>query len=314
MPVVQDTPGDTTTWEADILNGIGAPTSSNNVGKLNAWNRCEGNKAGGSGLPINNPFNTTLNINAGTSVNGAGVKAYPSWAAGLQATVQTLQGGAYKAIVQNLTSDGPFDQFASAVGSSPWGTSGACIASTGGGTNSAGSPGGGTGSSSSGGTGPAGCVITMPVTNSCILSRSNLKALKGGLLMVAGGGMFVAGALVLVAFGLQRTGAARTAASTLRVTGAGKVLKGLGGATGGSSRASSRTTRPRATAARSASSRPAGSSSSSSARGRLRPLPDEEPIEDEADELFEQTRGAGRANRRGYRRAMDTDDLRRRTG
>lgn len=312
MPVAQDTPGDTTTWEADILNGIGAPTSSNNVGKLNAWNRCEGNKAGGSGLPINNPFNTTLNINAGTSVNGAGVKAYPSWAAGLQATVQTLQGGAYKSIVQNLTSDGPFDQFASAVGSSPWGTSGACIASTGGGTSSAGSPGGGAGSSSSGSTGPAGCVITMPVTNSCILSRSNLKALKGGLLLVAGGGMFVAGALVLVAFGLQRSGAARTASNTLRVTGAGKVLKGLGGATGARSKATTGTT-GRARPSRSSSSRPAGSSSSSSARVRLRPLPDEEPIEDEADELFEQTRGSARANRRGYRRAMDTDDLRRRT-
>ena len=125
-PVVSTSSGG---WQSDILAGIGAPQSASNIRKLSAWNQCEGNKGGASGVPINNPFNTTLSCCGGTSVNSAGVKAYPSWSAGLQATVSTLQSGFYVRIVNNLRSDGSFSDFASSVGSSPWGTSGSCIAS-----------------------------------------------------------------------------------------------------------------------------------------------------------------------------------------
>lgn len=318
MPQVPPS-NDQTTWESDILTGIGAPVTSNNTGKLNAWNRCEGNKSGGSGLPINNPFNTTLSINAGTSVNGAGVKQYPSWAAGLQATVQTLQGGAYKSIVSNLTSDGPFDQFASAVGSSPWGTSGSCIASVGGGTSSASQPGGGSGgaagsgSSSSGGSSSASaCVINVPVVG-CMLTKSNVKALKGGLLIAGGGILLLSGTLVLVAFGLQRSGAARVASRTLSTTGLGKVAKVSLRGTRASTATAKQTVRSTGSTGRAATQRPSA---------RLRPLPDEvglqaEESRDEGDELFDMTRGSGRQNRAGYKRAMgaarDTSDLTRKT-
>lgn len=133
------------TWETDILGGLNAPATANNIGKLDAWNRCEGNAAGLSGLPINNPFNTTLVYGGGTTVNSAGVKAYPSWSVGLQATLITLQSVSYRGIVTNLQQDGAGAQFANAVGNSPWGTSGSCIASVLGTTTSGLSPGGGTG-------------------------------------------------------------------------------------------------------------------------------------------------------------------------
>lgn len=122
--------GNNNSWIGGILAGIGAPSSANNQAKLNAWNACEGNLSGHSGLGINNPFNTTLNCcGAVGSVNSVGVKSYPTLSAGVAATVQTLQGGQYSAIVQNLQSDGSTSAFAAAVGSSPWGTSGSCIAS-----------------------------------------------------------------------------------------------------------------------------------------------------------------------------------------
>jgi hypothetical protein len=132
-------------WETDILNGLGAPGSGNNVQKLDAWNACEGNKAGASGLPINNPFNTTYSGFGGVSVNSAGVKSYPNWASGLSATLATLRSSYYTAIVANLTGDGTGSQFAGAVGASPWGTSGSCIARVMGTVVGGGDPGGGGG-------------------------------------------------------------------------------------------------------------------------------------------------------------------------
>lgn len=123
------TGGQSTSWITGILSGIGAPATQNNGNKLQAWNACEGNLNGHSGLGINNPFNTTLDCCGGQSVNSAGVKAYPTMAAGVQATVQTLQSKLYAAIVSNLQNDGSTQAFGLAVGSSPWGTSGGCISS-----------------------------------------------------------------------------------------------------------------------------------------------------------------------------------------
>lgn len=117
------------TWANDILSKFGAPQTQNNLQKLAAWNACEGNLNGQSGLGINNPFNTTLSCcGALRSVNSAGVKYYPSISAGVDATVQTLQSPRYSLVVANLRGDGSASTFATAVGSSGWGTSGSCIA------------------------------------------------------------------------------------------------------------------------------------------------------------------------------------------
>jgi Lysozyme like domain len=136
------------TWETDVLTAINAPTSANNIAKVNAWNACEGNNPlpQGSGIPINNPFNTTLNCCGGVNFgNSAGVKAYPSWSAGVQATAQTLQAGRYVQVVSNLQSDGSIQAFQSALNSSGWagaGGYGNCIVSRAGPTSASPGPSG----------------------------------------------------------------------------------------------------------------------------------------------------------------------------
>lgn len=123
------------TWQTDILNGINAPTSQNNINKMTAWTACEA-----PGLALyNNPFNTTLPMTGSYTVvvlnaNGGGVQKYPNMAIGIQATVNTLLRSSpsfgYSRIVNNLRNDGPQQMFAQAVGSTPWGTSGTCIANS----------------------------------------------------------------------------------------------------------------------------------------------------------------------------------------
>jgi hypothetical protein len=237
-------------WVADLLNALKAPISAGNVSKLEAWNACEGNATGGSGLPINNPFNTTLSGYGGSSVNSAGVKHYPSWSGGLQATIDTLQANRYKSVVTNLQQDGPGGDFATAVGSSGWGTSGSCIAGKVGNATNGGTPAGGAGTTGAGGAGPSGCAIHIPsfagIGGGCLITNSNLKAIKGGLLVWAGGGVFAMGVLVLAAYGFQRSGAAKTASKALKVTPVGKVARAANRTTGG---ATSRTASPRTTPA-----------------------------------------------------------------
>jgi hypothetical protein len=120
-------------WKAGILAGIGAPNSANNQHKMTAWNACEGNLAGHSGLGINNPFNITadsyqLATHGTGAVNSAGVQQFATLTAGINGTVAKLQEPFCAAILSNLKNDGDFKAFASAVGSSGWGTSGGCIA------------------------------------------------------------------------------------------------------------------------------------------------------------------------------------------
>lgn len=120
-------------WQAAMLQSINAPASANNVHKMNAWNACEGNLAGHSGLGINNPFNITADsyqpaTKGIQTVNPAGVQAFSTMTAGIQGTAAKLQEPFARAILTNLQSDGSFSAFANAVGSSGWGTSGGCIA------------------------------------------------------------------------------------------------------------------------------------------------------------------------------------------
>lgn len=117
------TQGASTGWQTSMLAAIGAPATPNNIAKMNAWAQCEG------GVPYNNPFFTTRNCCGGVSINSVGVKRYPTMADGIEANRQALMLGYYVAIVSNLRGDGSQQGFATAVGASPWGTSGQCIAS-----------------------------------------------------------------------------------------------------------------------------------------------------------------------------------------
>jgi hypothetical protein len=108
---------------ADILRGIGAPVTAANLRRLRAWARAEGGSASF------NPFNTTMGESGATNYNKVGVKNYPTQPVGTQATVATLRLGYYKQVVAALRDTNTTDaQFAAAVGSSPWGTSGKLIA------------------------------------------------------------------------------------------------------------------------------------------------------------------------------------------
>lgn len=137
-PENQTTPSPLTgggNWISSILTGLGAPVSANNANKLAAWNVCEGNVQGHSGLGINNPFNITADSYQPAthgdlgSVNSVGVQSFSTLTAGIAGTLAKINEPFASAIKSNLATDGSFSAFANAVGSSGWGTSGSCIAS-----------------------------------------------------------------------------------------------------------------------------------------------------------------------------------------
>src|SRR5690349_6827936 len=75
-------------WEADVLAGLGntQPTRAT-LAYLAAWHRAEGGSASYNWL------NTTQPADGATEYNSVGVKNYPSYATGIQATIGTLQNG-----------------------------------------------------------------------------------------------------------------------------------------------------------------------------------------------------------------------------
>lgn len=69
-----------------------------------------------------NPLNTTqTGYGAYATINGDGVKAYPDYESGMQATVQTLSYGYYTEIVAGLQTNDPERALRGLYGS-PWGT------------------------------------------------------------------------------------------------------------------------------------------------------------------------------------------------
>src|SRR5262245_48522793 len=122
-------------WQAQILQapGINAPLTRQNFDALNAWQRAEG------GTALNNPVNTTLSTPGATSYNnlggGTGVQNYQTPQAGIQATINTLTNGNYGGVLSALRAGNNAQAVASAVGASPWGTSGSLMSQVLGGGN-----------------------------------------------------------------------------------------------------------------------------------------------------------------------------------
>lgn len=113
-------------WQQQLLTAIKAPNTPQNLTALNAWQRAEGGSA------LNNPFNTTLQAGATpTPYNSAGVRNYASPQAGINATIQTLTApqyaSGYQPIISALRAGNNAQAVASAVGASPWGTSGSLM-------------------------------------------------------------------------------------------------------------------------------------------------------------------------------------------
>ncbi|NDJ15213.1 MAG: hypothetical protein EBY17_29185 [Acidobacteriia bacterium] len=99
-----------------VLQGIGAPVTSNNLTFLYAWRQAEGASA------TYNPFNTTWNATGSTVYNSHGVRNYLSATSGIDATVKTLLMDRYSGIVTSLKKSRPPLETAAALTLSKWGT------------------------------------------------------------------------------------------------------------------------------------------------------------------------------------------------
>ena len=104
------------TFASDLLDRLGAPKTAENQRAIVAWATAEGTRAS------NNPLATTRTAPGTTDFNSVGVKNYPSYDEGVQATADTLRNGRYGAILDALSSGQSAQAVAQAVAASPWGT------------------------------------------------------------------------------------------------------------------------------------------------------------------------------------------------
>lgn len=102
----------------EILRGINAPETENNILYLLAWRQSEGGNA------TFNPFNTTQRAEGATNYNKVGVKNYISAEQGIKSTVKTLLNGRYENIISCLKRSADPMETAEALENSPWGTGG----------------------------------------------------------------------------------------------------------------------------------------------------------------------------------------------
>lgn len=106
-------------WQAQILRGVGAPVTPQNIRFMNAWAQAEG------GTAANNPFNTTQVMPGATAYNnnnGDPVKNYLNPAQGIAATIMTLKNGNYGPIIAALDRGNSAMADAQAEAQTPWGT------------------------------------------------------------------------------------------------------------------------------------------------------------------------------------------------
>jgi len=104
-----------------ILERGGWPVSGENMCALVAWQVAEGGHFV-PGSTTFNPLNTSQSMPGDSVFNSHGVRNYPDWETGIQATVMTLQYDFYTGIRTALASGNNAVAVLSAVGASPWGT------------------------------------------------------------------------------------------------------------------------------------------------------------------------------------------------
>lgn len=104
-------------WAELLLGRLGAPICGDNLTILVAWQTAEGTAA------AHNPLATTHDFAGATNFNSVGVKNYPSLRAGLDATIETLDGPqtyGYGAILDGLGACAPAMTTAQAINASAW--------------------------------------------------------------------------------------------------------------------------------------------------------------------------------------------------
>lgn len=99
VPNVPVQSGRYTDFFKQVLGGLGAPVTNQNMLFLHAWNKAEGGQA------TNNPFNTTFHLVSDPNMsnyNSAGVKNYSTPQFGVQAILKTLTEPRYSCITNGL--------------------------------------------------------------------------------------------------------------------------------------------------------------------------------------------------------------------
>ncbi len=167
-----------TSFAQALLTALGSPVTDDNVQAVTAWEAAEGGNW--HNTAHYNPLNTTLPEPGSTTVNSAGVRSYTSWGQGLQATVSTLQEGAYASIRDALSTGTDPQAVAQAIVSSPWGTKSIPLGS---GTVSGGS--GGSGGAQDASSGTSAASLTSNLTGVVLTA---VFVLGGVALIVAGVG------------------------------------------------------------------------------------------------------------------------------
>ena len=114
----------------EVLKGIGAPVTSENLAFFYAWRQAEGAKASF------NPFNTTHKKEKSTLWNClrrkegkcvGGVRNYNNEDDGIDATIKTLKNGNYKCIVDGLKKNIGAKKIAECGDLKTWGTGGGVL-------------------------------------------------------------------------------------------------------------------------------------------------------------------------------------------
>lgn len=107
-------PGGTGTvsqFMSEVLAGLGAPGTQNNILKLSALAKYEGNKSGKY-----NPFNS-VGGDFPNKFNSVGVENYPDWKTGVQYTTKLLSQANTAGMRSNLQTDAGYDTWRGAVSS-----------------------------------------------------------------------------------------------------------------------------------------------------------------------------------------------------
>jgi murein L,D-transpeptidase YcbB/YkuD len=103
-------------WASDFLLALSKPVGINNLRSVVTWIASENSKA------LFNPLDSTLQYEASTDYNEAGVKNYATYEEGIQATKATILNGLYPAILGALDGNVAPAETCSAIENSPWGS------------------------------------------------------------------------------------------------------------------------------------------------------------------------------------------------
>jgi len=104
------------TFGKELLRELNAPYTWQTDKFMRAWAQSEGS------LAKNNPFATTMPAQGATNFNSVGVKNYPTWESGVEATAKTIRLSHYTKFLDALRRGASATEIATALALSPWGT------------------------------------------------------------------------------------------------------------------------------------------------------------------------------------------------